>query len=175
MGRGGRIEVRGVRKKGKVPPGADRKFAIALFVATVVGIAAVMLVNRIPEPKPPPAPAQSVAAFEGVVRIPLQNIRGGDLHFFEYAVADGRKVRFFVVEAPADHFRVALDASANASSVFHQYGNLIRCTHCDLSIDAAKVGAATGGCLPIPLAHRVVEQELLVRQDELVQAQRHFK
>ena len=174
MGRGRKLDLWGVQKKGSLPPHVDFKFALVLIPFSLIVIALALFVATRRRPKAPPAPAEVVVPAGGEVRIPLSHVSGGSVKFFRYAVAAGVDVRFLVVEAPAKTFRTALDASENASAAFHPHAEELVCTHCQLRFDRTVIGDATGGCFPIRLPHRVVGEELVMQQADLEQARRYF-
>ena len=174
MGRGRKLDLFGVLKKGKLPRRVDLKFALVVVPISLVLIGLALVVATRPKARATPAPAELVAPVAGEVRIPLDHFSGGSVKFFRYAAAGGVEVRFLAVEAPQGVYRVALDASDNASAAVRQHADQLACTHCRLHFSTAVIGEARGGCFPIRLPHRIVGQDLVIQQVDLEQARRYF-
>ncbi len=107
------------------------------------------------------SPARRVTAQDGMVRIPLTELAGGDLHRYVYSSAAGT-TRFFLIARPGQEPGVAVDACqiCGALGYYRRQGNVI-CRNCSAEIYVPSIGMP-GGCNPIPLKHSVTEGEVRI-------------
>ncbi|MBI2817624.1 MAG: DUF2318 domain-containing protein [Acidobacteria bacterium] len=116
--------------------------------------------------------ALPVTATEGLIRIPLASVSGGDLHRFIYNSGD-KSTRFIVVHT-GGRFATALDACEICGAQgYYQKGSSIMCKNCSSAIYGPTIGMV-GGCNPVPLSSTVEGTELLVQAADLESGSKFF-
>src|SRR5580700_6922597 len=120
-----------------------------------------------------PSPSTPVALDNGVVRIPVASVSGGDLHRFELQ-DDGASVHFIVIEKPDHTLATAFDACQICGAKgYYQKGPEVICRNCGSEIVIATIGTP-GGCNPIPLKSHVDGATLVIDADALESGARIF-
>ena len=95
-----------------------------------------------------PPEAEKLVAVGDVVRVPLTDMRGVDLHFYSVD-AQGSSIRFLVIRKPNGQYATALDACQICGAKgFRQEGSTLICRNCGAPINAVEIGTP-GGCNPI--------------------------
>lgn len=108
----------------------------------------------------PPA-AEKLTAVGNVVRIPLSEMNGTNLHFYSVDV-QGSSMRFLVIRKPNGGYVTALDACQICGAMgFRKEGPNLICRNCGAPINTTAVGMP-GGCNPIAFASRVDDGEIVV-------------
>jgi high-affinity iron transporter len=134
---------------------AARSEATRRRVSGVIGLAVVgLLISAfVRESKQPDrAPATPLTPSGGEVTLDAAPLADGRLHFYETPVTGG-SVRFFAVKV-GDQVQTCLDACEICGDKgYYEQGSSIVCRNCSAPIVRASLGR-TGGCNPIPLAHR---------------------
>ncbi|MDR0807423.1 MAG: Fe-S-containing protein [Enterobacteriaceae bacterium] len=90
---------------------------------------------------------------DGLVHIPLEQVKDGKLHRFVWIADDGKAVRFFVINRYPDKLRlgVVFDACLLCGDQgYVMEGNQVICVACDVRIFIPSIGKA-GGCNPVPI------------------------
>jgi high-affinity iron transporter len=130
-----------------------RRMLLAAGACVVVGLllAADFLYTQVAAAPPP---ARSVAAENGVVRVPLTEVEDGKLHFFTLSV-EATEIRFLVIGRPGGGYATALDACLICGPIgYHQDGQNVICRNCGAPIYIPTIGQV-GGCNPIGFPSRV--------------------
>jgi high-affinity iron transporter len=111
------------------------------------------------------APAQTLAAQNGEVRIPIAGLDDGQMHFFT-AQAGGESIRFFVIHKPTG-WGVALDACQICGRMgYRQDGQNVICRNCDSAIYIPSIGDV-GGCNPVGVKSRMDGEAIIVALPDL--------
>lgn len=98
----------------------------------------------------PPA-AERLVAVGNIVRVPLSDLKGVNLHFYSVDVQNS-SIRFLVLRKPNGQYTAALDACQICGAMgFRQQGSTLICRNCGAPINTAAVGMP-GGCNPIAFA-----------------------
>ncbi len=115
-----------------------------------------------------PAGAENVFALDGVIRIPIEKVDDGKLHFF--SVRQGAdSVRFIVIRKPAG-WGIALDACRICGwAGYRQDGQNVICRNCISAIYIPTIGEA-GGCNPVGVPGSVEGGALVIHVDALQHA-----
>ncbi|MEA9389163.1 Fe-S-containing protein [Acerihabitans sp. TG2] len=116
-------------------------------------------------------------ASDGLVHIPLEQVRDGKLHRFVWVADDGKAVRFLVINRYPDRLRlgVVFDACLLCGDQgYIMEGNQVVCVACGVHIFIPSIGKA-GGCNPIPIDDwRLDDHELTIGKPALVAGVNYF-
>lgn len=116
-------------------------------------------------------------AADGLVHIPLDTVRDGQLHRFVWIADDGKAVRFFVINRYPDKLRlgVVFDACLLCGDQgYVMEGNQVICVACGVHIFIPSIGKA-GGCNPVPIdGWRNDEHELTLSKASLEAGVNYF-
>jgi uncharacterized membrane protein/YHS domain-containing protein len=137
---------------------AERRSAVRLWLTTIccaLVIAGGQLWWDLVASRPPRlSEAQPVSlAADGLVHIPLTQVRDGKLHRFVWVADDGKAVRFFVINRYPDKLRfgVVFDACLLCGDQgYVMEGNQVICVACGVHIFIPSIGKP-GGCNPVPI------------------------
>ncbi|MEF2070813.1 Fe-S-containing protein [Consotaella aegiceratis] len=114
---------------------------------------------------------------QGEVRIPIDEVKDGDLHRFAYIAGDGHRVRFFLInryDQQHVHIGVVFDACMICGDDgYVQRGPEIICIACNVRIFKPSIGKP-GGCNPIPLNHTVEDDTIVITQADLEKGANYF-
>lgn len=117
----------------------------------VVGFLATAFVQRSQVPGRPPA--QELTIQGGLVRFDPAPLTDDRVHFYQVTTAAG-PVRFFALRV-GDQVRTCLDGCEICGDQgYFEEGTAVVCRNCTSPIVRASIGRS-GGCNPIPLAHRL--------------------
>jgi FTR1 family protein len=118
-----------------------------------------------------PPPAQTVAAQNGVVQIPVSSVDDGRLHFF-LLDSEGTQIRFIVIRKPSGGVATALDACAICGPIgYRQEGQNVVCRNCGAPIYIPTIGQG-GGCNPIAFASRIEAGQIVFQAKAIAEAAR---
>jgi len=113
-----------------------------------------------------PSPAQSLAAVNDEVEIPLSDLTDSSLHYFTARVGIDT-VRFLVIHKTNGDYATALDACQICGAKgYRQEGQNVVCRNCGAVIYIPSIGEK-GGCNPIQLKSRVEGGEVIVNLADL--------
>ena len=125
-----------------------------------------------------PAYERVAAQPDGAVKISLDGLAPQQVRFYHFLNAANQEVWFFVGRDAAGKVQVAFDADevcAKGKRGFRHEGEWMVCNKCDKSFRLSDVNAGGGGCKPVPLQHRVVGNELLIAQADVLSGWRLFR
>lgn len=161
---------------------ARRRNATRLLLTTL-GCAAVVIAsqlwwNLVASQPPQLSEAQPVTlASDGMVHLPVEQLRDGKLHRFVWVADDGKAVRFFIINRYPDKLRfgVVFDACLLCGDQgYVMEGNQVICVACGVHIFIPSIGKA-GGCNPVPIDNwRNDEKELTIPGDALAAGVSYF-
>lgn len=113
----------------------------------------------------------------GVIQIPVEAVKDGNLHRFAYIASDGHRVRFFLINRyDQDHVRIGVVYDACmicGDEGYIQQGNEVICIACNVRVFIPSIGKP-GGCNPIPLAHELRDGQIVIAASELERGSRYF-
>ncbi|WP_371371121.1 Fe-S-containing protein [Sporomusa aerivorans] len=120
------------------------------------------------------SPAVPVTAVQDEVRVPLTTAGDGHLHRFVYTASNGKPVRFIIIKKSGSAYGVGLDACdiCGPTGYYEREGQVV-CKLCDVVMNTATIGF-TGGCNPVPLAHKVDGGNLVVPVTALEKEKERF-
>lgn len=114
---------------------------------------------------------------EGQVVLDIGDLAANQVRFFHFINSGNQEVRFFVGRDSTQTLQVAFDANEVCYKLKRGYradGDWVVCNKCDKSFRLAEVNAGGGGCKPVPLVHRVVGDELILREGDILAGWRYF-
>jgi high-affinity iron transporter len=113
-----------------------------------------------------PPEAEKLVASGDIVRVPLAEVNGVNLHFYSVDV-QGSSIRFLVIRKPNGQYTTALDACQICGAIgFRQEGSTLICRNCGAPINASEVGMP-GGCNPIAFPSRVDGANIVIDMSAL--------
>jgi high-affinity iron transporter len=140
--------------------------AAILCVAVVLSFAAEYVYARAVTA---PVHAQSLAAQNGQVYVPLSELTDSSLHFYT-ADVNGNVIRFVVIHKQNGDFATALDACQICGTAgYRQEGQNVICRNCGAAIYIPSIGES-GGCNPIAVKSRVEGGQVIVDVSALANA-----
>jgi uncharacterized membrane protein/YHS domain-containing protein len=153
-----------------------RWFKAAL--ASVCAIFAVLLYHDLYASRPPKIspPVNLTPDASGLIKVRTSEVADGKLHRYSYVTDDGHVVRFFMINRSKGQNRIGVvyDACMLCGDMgYIQEKNEVICIACNVRIFIPSIGKA-GGCNPIPLAHAVEGEYIVVSADELDKGARYF-
>jgi len=119
-----------------------------------------------------------LASSNGQVRLPVAGLQPGQVRFFDYLNRGNQEVRFLVARDKVGTLQVAFDAAENdykRKLGFRQEGEWLVNNKCGTAVRLEEVNAGTSGCRPVPLAHTVDGETLVLRDEDLVAGWRLFR
>lgn len=119
---------------------------------------------------------QAVVPEKGAVKIPLTGLKDGKARFFSLGTGEPA-VRFFAFRRSDGSIAVALDACNacyRAKLGYRQDGDQMICNNCGMAFQPEDIGVSTGGCNPVPVAHTVTADAVVVETGVLEQGRKYF-
>jgi len=144
---------------------------LGLVILMVLGLSVVYGAER--NKLSPATPLQPRA--DGTVRVPVSTFSDGRLHRFSVDV-DGIPVRFIglTLSDKPDDLAITFDAcKLCGADGYYQDGNKIVCKRCESVIYPPSIGQP-GGCNPIPLNWKIVNDNVVVAVNDLRTEERLF-
>lgn len=170
----GRIERRRLRARSL----GERRWRNGLAAAASF-LLAVMLYQDLYASRPPrlSEAVQLTPDARDTIRIPVEQVKDGNLHRFAYISSDGHRVRFFLVNR-YDEAHVSIGVVLDACLIcgeggYIQRGEEIICIACNVRMYRPTIGKP-GGCNPIPLNHAVEDGTIVIAAADLEKGARYF-
>ncbi|OZI15473.1 hypothetical protein CE195_01270 [Sodalis-like symbiont of Philaenus spumarius] len=154
------------------------RLALTTAACAVIVIAGQLWWNLVASQPPRLSEAQTVTpASDGLVHLPIEQVRDGKLHRFVWVADDGKAVRFFVINRYPDKLRfgVVFDACLLCGDQgYVMEGNQVICVACCVHIFIPSIGKP-GGCNPVPIENwRNNARELVIPRDSLAVGANYF-
>jgi uncharacterized membrane protein len=108
---------------------------------------------------------------DGQVKINLAGLKPQEVRFYRFLNAGNQEVRFFVGRDAGGTVQVAFDANEDCAKLkrgFRHEGEWMVCNKCDKSFRLSEVNRGGGGCNPVPLAHHVQGDQLLLAESDVL-------
>lgn len=115
---------------------------------------------------------------QGNVAIDVSDLAPDQVRFYRFLNPSNQEVRFFVGRDHGGDLQVAFDANQicyKTQRGFKFQDGWMVCNKCDKSFELARVNSGGLGCSPVPVAHRVVGDRLLLTEDDLLTGWRYFR
>ena len=167
------------RKRAQFADGAPAKSKTTwLLIGLIVVLVAVaaFVVFRSRGDQPAATVISSNPAAPGDIRIPLAEL-SNQAKFYDFTLADNRRMRFFALKSSDGVYRAALDACDtcyHAKKGYHQEGDDMVCNNCGLHFHSAQVNEVHGGCNPIGLPRAIEGDTLIIKASDLTARQQFF-
>ncbi|CNH76354.1 Fe-S-containing protein [Yersinia pekkanenii] len=148
-----------------------RRIFVFSLLAWIVVAGAQLYWDKVASQPPQLSEALPVTlAVDGLVHIPVEQVRDGKLHRFVWVADDGKAVRFFIINRYPDRLRLSVVFDACLLCGDQGYvmeGNQVICVACAVHIFIPSIGKA-GGCNPIPLENwKSDDKELVIPKASL--------
>lgn len=114
---------------------------------------------------------------EGVVHIDVSDLESSKVRFYRFLNRGNQEVKFFVGRDQHGTIHVAFDAGESHSVVgrgFRHEGDWVVDNKCDTAIRLEEVNRGGGGCRPVPLDHRIVGQQVVLDESDILAGWRLF-
>jgi uncharacterized membrane protein len=114
----------------------------------------------------------------GQMTIDLSGLKPKQVRFYRFLNRSNQEVKFFVGRDAEGTVQVAFDANEicfKTKRGYRQEGEWVVCNKCEKSFRLAEVNAGGGGCKPVPLAHRLEGNRLVLAEANVLQGWRFFR
>lgn len=114
----------------------------------------------------------------GEVRIGVDDLEVGDVRFYRFLNPSNQEVKFFVGRDENGTVQVAFDANEICFKRKRGYefqDDWLICRVCEKSFRLSGVNDGGGGCSPIPVAHRLEGEELVLAEADVLEGWRLFR
>ncbi|HSE97002.1 MAG TPA: DUF2318 domain-containing protein [Blastocatellia bacterium] len=151
---------------------------IIVFLA-LAGVAAYAVFNSLSD-QPAATTVTNTSNTEGAaadIRIPIADLQSGKAKFFDYTLADNKRIRFFAIKSSDGVYRAAMDACDtcfHAKQGYRQEGDEMVCNNCGLKFHSTLINEVSGGCNPVGLPRSVEGDHLVIKASELASRSRYF-
>lgn len=174
---GGRLATAGAMVENKAPMRRFRPihgFAIVLAVCALV-----LVINYAVEGAFGATRGEKVQpGADGTVHIGIADLAPNQVRFYHFINRANQEVRFFVGRDESGTVQVAFDANEICFKTKRGYEaqeGWVVCRKCEKAFRLADVNAGGGGCKPVPLVHRVVGDQLVLAEDDILRGWRYFR
>ena len=114
----------------------------------------------------------------GQVILDVAEISPGELRFYRFLNAGNQEVKFFVGKDRENTVQAAFDANQicyKTKRGFRQDGDWVVCGKCDKAFRLTGVNDGGGGCMPVPLAHTVAGNRVVLEENDILAGWRYFR
>lgn len=115
---------------------------------------------------------------EGNVVIDVSDLDEEEVRFYRFLNAGNQEVKFLVGRDGSGTLQVGFDASETHSILgrgFTAQDGWIVDNKCDSAVRLESVNEGGRGCRPVPLEHRVVGDELILAEQDVLRGWRYFR
>lgn len=115
---------------------------------------------------------------QGLVMIDVSDLEPRRLRFFRFLNAGNQEVKFFVGRDENSIVQVAFDASETdykRKRGFRHEGDWLVNNKCETASRLSEVNTGTGGCRPVPLKHRLDDNQLVLKEADILTGWRYFR
>ncbi len=115
---------------------------------------------------------------EGQVRIDVRDLDRRSARFYRFLNAGNQEVQFLVGRDSEGVLQVGFNANANhyktRRGFSYQDGWMVD-NKCETTTRLSAINQGGRGCKPAPLAHRVIGDELVLREADILEGWRYFR
>ncbi len=114
----------------------------------------------------------------GQVILDLADLSPGELRFYRFLNTGNQEVKFFVGRDHEHTIQAAFDANQicyKAKRGYRHEDDWVVCNKCDKAFRVAGINAGGGGCMPVPLAHTVAGDRLVLEESDILAGWRYFR
>jgi uncharacterized membrane protein len=123
-------------------------------------------------------PAQEVKPSDGGFQFSAADFADGKARYYLYNPRPDKRIRFFIVKSEDGVIRAAFDACDvcfRSQKGYIQQGNEMVCVNCGLKFQTSMINEVKGGCNPAPL-HRVIQNDqVIIREEDVLSGLRYFR
>ncbi len=115
---------------------------------------------------------------DGRVVLGVADLEVGNARFYRFLNSGNQEVKFFVARDLHGEIQVAFDANEICYKTKRGYshqGEWVVCNKCDKAFRVAGLNDGGGGCKPVPLAHEVVDDQLILLERDVLAGWRFFR
>jgi uncharacterized membrane protein len=115
---------------------------------------------------------------KGQVVIDVSDLPQREVRFYRFLNAGNQEVKFFVGRDRSGTVQVAFDASdthAQLGRGFRHEGDWMVDNKCDSASRLENVNNGGRGCSPVPLAHRLVGDQVVLSEQDVLRGWRYFR
>ncbi len=119
---------------------------------------------------------KTVKDANGEILIPLEDIKDGSAHHYQYKNG-GQTVKFFIVQSDDGVIRAAFDACDvcfHAKKGYTQEGDYMICNNCGQKFHSSRINVIKGGCNPAPLDRAERGEDLVIRAGDILKGTKYF-
>lgn len=152
-----------------------RRWAVTLFVFTVIAVINLTVIDAYNNKKPDEVPVEESIVMDDTVVVNLTDVADGNLHRFGYTTDSGIQVRFIVIQKPnSSSYGIGLDACDICGEAgYYQRGDQIVCRRCDVIMNVNTIGFK-GGCNPKVIQYEIQNGQVIIPIEELVKHESDF-
>jgi uncharacterized membrane protein len=110
--------------------------------------------------------------------VPAGDLGANQVRFYRFLNTSNQEVFFFVGRDGAGTLHVAFDAAESdyrRKRGFRHDGEWLVNNKCETACRLAEVNAGGGGCKPVPLAHRLEGDTVLLAESDVLTGWRYFQ
>lgn len=115
---------------------------------------------------------------QGTVAIDVGDLQNLQVRFYRFLNSGNQEVKFLVGRDEKGEILVAFDASESdfkRKRGFRHQGEWLVNNKCESSVRLHEVNAGRGGCAPVPVSHRVVGQQVVLQETDILVGWRYFR
>lgn len=150
---------------------------IALVIGFAIVMIAVALAYFITGTDPVSTQSTATASANATeVHYPVTLFDDGQAHHFSYHAND-MTIRYFILKSTDGVIRAAFDACDvcwPAGKGYYQEGDEMICRNCGRRFASTLINEVKGGCNPAPLNRSVVNDQLVIKTEDILQGQAYF-
>ncbi len=113
----------------------------------------------------------------GQVILDVADLSSGEMRFYRFLNTGNQEVKFFVGRDLENTIQAAFDANQICYKTKRGYRHedgWVTCNKCDKSFRVASVNDGGGGCKPVPLAHKVDGDRVVLAENDILTGWRYF-
>jgi uncharacterized membrane protein len=114
---------------------------------------------------------------DGVVRIDVSDLGREQVRFYRFLNRGNQEVKFLIARDRTGVVQVGFDASETHAKVgrgFRVEGDWVIDNKCDTASRLEEINPGGGGCRPVPLAHQIVGQQVVLQESDILKGWRLF-
>ncbi|HEX2165390.1 MAG TPA: Fe-S-containing protein [Thermoanaerobaculia bacterium] len=115
---------------------------------------------------------------QGLVTLDLSTLGPSEVRFYRFLNAGNQEVRFLVGRDRDGAVQVAFDASETHAKLgrgFRHEGDWLVDNKCESAVRLGSVNEGGRGCRPVPLAHRLDGDRLVLTETDILRGWRYFQ
>ncbi|MCB1037839.1 MAG: DUF2318 domain-containing protein [Acidobacteria bacterium] len=152
---------------------------LGALVAVILAVAALLAVNLLVGRVAGRQKYQQITPdSQGVVKIDVGDLEKLQVRFYRFINRGNQEVLFFVGRDENGTIQVAFDAGESHYRLrrgFSHQGAWIVDNKCESASHLSAVNSGGSGCKPTPLAHRVVGNQVVLQEGEILKGWRYFR